>query len=126
MRGAFNQVCRNAGCLFAPSRSTGGQQRQQFVVAQGVVGDEVILKQSVPVQHVQQAECQGRIRSGERLEVEVGLFCGLRSDWIDHDLPGGGFGQPMLVGVRGGMGRVCAPDQNTARVRGSAGVKADI
>ena len=126
MRGAFNQVCRNAGCLLSPGGRTGGEQRQYFVVAHGVVGDEVRLKQSVPVQNVQQAECQGRISPRERLEVEVRLFCGLRPDWIDDDLPGGGFGQPVLVRVRGRMGRVCTPDQNTARVRSGARVKAHI
>ena len=90
-----------------------------------MLGYEVSLKKSVSVQNVQQAEGESCISSRKRLEVEVGLGRGLRPDWINNDLLGWRVRQPMLVRMWGGMGRVCAPDQNTARVRGSAGVKAD-
>ena len=92
MGGAFDQVCRNAGCPLSPGGGTGRQQGQHFVVTHGVFGYEVSLKKSVPVQNVQQAEGQGRVRAGKRLEVEVGLGRGLRPDWVDNDLVGGGFG----------------------------------
>ena len=124
MRGAFDQIGRHAGPSLAPVRRTVCQQRQDFFRAQGMRGDEPVVEQPVALQHVQQAERERCVAARKRLEMQVGLRRGLRPQRIDDDLRGRGFGQPVLVGVRRGVRRVGAPDQDAARVRRGPRVEA--
>ena len=124
MRGAFDQIGRHAGPSLAPVRRTVRQQRQDFLRTQRVLGDERVVEQPVALQHVQQAERERGVAARKRLKVQVGLRRGLRPQRIDDDLRSGRFGQPVLVGVRRGVRRVGAPDQDAARVRRGARVEA--
>ena len=90
-----------------------------------MLGQEVPVPESVPVQHMDEGKSEGRITAREGLQVQVRLGGGVVAHRVDHDHLGPVLLQPMLVGVgRRGRG-VGTPDDHALAVGDGLGVETD-
>ena len=124
VRRLLDQRRRDAGRVLAPCGRTGSELGLELLPADGVRGEEAAVEQPVPADHVQEREGERRVASRERLQMEIGGRCRVGPDRVDDDHRARGLGEPVLVGVRRGGGRVGAPDEDARRIRGRARVEA--
>src|SRR4029453_16551495 len=120
----LDQASGDACLRFAPGGGVFGEQRFEFVPADGMGVDKLVVDQPVTPEDVEPSKRQRGITARERLQIEISGLGGGRTYRVDHDDLARRFGEPMLVGMRGRGGGVGAPHYDARSVTRRAGIKA--
>ena len=125
-RRLLDQRRGDAGGLLAPGRSAGLERRLELVEPDRVPFEQVPVGEPVAHDDVQKREREGCVAAGKRLQVKVGAGRRSRADRVDDDDRSRRLAEPVLVLVRGGGGRIRAPDDDARRIPGRARIEAEL